>query len=218
MHKNLIAVGTLALSAAATSIAHADSFEVSITNISRGVQFTPILVVAHSADIALWEFGAPASDELAFLAEDGDTTPLQTLLATVPDLVSDFGATEGLTDPGSSASVIVEGGEGFDRISLAAMLLPTNDSFVGADSLRVPRRVGGTRTYFAIGLDAGSELNDEVCENIPGPTCGGAGASPNEGGEGYVHVSGGIAGIADVTPSVYDWRNPVARVTITRLD
>ncbi len=217
MRNILIAAGTLALGAAA-NLAHADTFEVTITNISRGVQFTPILVVAHSQDIALWEFGAPASDELAFLAEDGDTSPLESLLETVPDLVSDFGATEGLTEPGSTVSVIVEGGEGFDRISLAAMLLPTNDSFVGADSLRVPRRVGATRSYFAIGLDAGSEPNDEDCDNIPGPTCGGAGASPGEGGEGYVHVSGGIAGIADVTPSVYDWRNPVARVTITRLD
>ncbi|MEO0972517.1 MAG: spondin domain-containing protein [Pseudomonadota bacterium] len=215
MRNSILAAAALAALAGA---AQADTFEVAVTNITPGVQFTPILVVAHSSDVALWDLGAPASDELAFLAEDGDTTPLQDVLATLPELVSDFGATEGLTDPGVSASVIVEGGGEFNRISVAAMLLPTNDSFVGADSLPAPRRVGTSRTFFVAGLDAGSEPNDEVCANIPGPTCGGAGASPGEGGEGFVHVSRGIAGIGDVSVAQYDWRNPVARVTITRLD
>ena len=51
--------------------------------------------------------------------------------------------------------------------------------------------------------------------NIPGPTCGVDGGSPE--GEGFVHVSGGIHGIGDLAPAEYDWRNPVATVTVTRM-
>lgn len=216
--KYLLIAAATAVATIAAPAASADTFEVTVTNITKGVQFTPILVVAHRADIALWELGAPASPELAFLAEDGSTAALEGLLATVPDLVSDFESTEGLTNPGNAVTVVVEGSREFDRISVAAMLLPTNDSFVGGDSLRVPRRVGATRSYVVAGLDAGSEPNDELCANIPGPTCGGEGASPNEDGEGFVHVSRGIAGIGDVSVGEYDWRNPVALVQITRMD
>jgi hypothetical protein len=178
-----------------------------------------VLVVAHSADIGLWELGTPASAELATLAESGDTGPLEQLLGSLPDLVSDFGNTgPDLLLPGASVSVVLEGGGEFNRISLAGMLLPTNDSFVAVDTVRVPRRVGESRSYLAFGLDAGSEPNDENCANIPGPTCGGEGASPNAGGEGFVHVSRGISGIADLDVAEYDWRNPVAQVTVTRTE
>ena len=67
------------------------------------------------------------------------------------------------------------------------------------------------------GYDAGSEPNDEDCDNIPGPVCGGEGASPDEGGEGFVHIQAGIHGIADLDPAERDWRNPVAEVTIRRV-
>jgi hypothetical protein len=63
--------------------------------------------------------------------------------------------------------------------------------------------------------DAGTELNDELCENIPGPLCGG-GAVSAESGEGFVHIANGIHGIGDLAPELYDWRNPVAKVTIRR--
>ena len=92
------------------------------------------------------------------------------------------------------------------------MLLPTNDSFVALNRVRLPRY--GKATYFARGYDAGSEPNDEWCANIPGPVCGGAGASPEAGGEGFVHVANGIHGIGDLDAAVYDWRNPVAKVVI----
>ena len=55
--------------------------------------------------------------------------------------------------------------------------------------------------------------------HIPGPICGGAGLSPGENpdDEGYVHIHRGIHGIGDLNASVYDWRNPVARITVTRV-
>ncbi len=69
-----------------------------------------------------------------------------------------------------------------------------------------------------------AELNDELCANIPGPPgiCGGVGPSPgenNDGDEGYVHIHRGMHGIGDpkLTADVYDWRNPVAKITVIRV-
>ncbi len=191
-------------------------FEVTITNISS-LRFTPLLVVAHSDDIALFEAGAEPSAELADLAESGSTAGLEAVLDSVPDSVGDVETTQGLLEPGQSVTVMIESTLAMDRLSLAAMLLPTNDSFVGLNSVRLPRGARGSITYTAIGYDAGSEPNDELCANIPGPPCFGAGGSPDEGGEGYVRVSPGIVGDADVSARAYDWRNPVARVTVTRV-
>jgi hypothetical protein len=69
----------------------------------------------------------------------------------------------------------------------------------------------------ALAYDAGSEMNDELCSNIPGPQCGGAPFSMGLA-EGYVHISRGISGEGDLAASAYDWRNPVARVSVSRMD
>lgn len=73
-------------------------------------------------------------------------------------------------------------------------------------------------SYESPAYDAGSEPNDEQCVNIPGPVCGGAGGSPDTGGEGYVHIHAGIHGIGDLVAADRDWRNPVAKVVIKRVD
>jgi hypothetical protein len=45
------------------------------------------------------------------------------------------------------------------------------------------------------------------------------GAPFSEGlAEGYVYVSRGISGEGDLAASAHDWRNPVARVTVKRMD
>ncbi len=191
------------------------TFEVTITNTSK-LTFTPLLVVAHKPEISLFEAGQPASDELALLAEGGATGPLSDVLATVPDLVSDFESTGGLLGPGESVTVEIEASRIFNRISVAAMLLPTNDSFVGLNSARIPGFTGTPARFTGIGYDAGSEPNDELCANIPGPQCMGAGDSPDAGGEGYVSVSAGIQGVGDLAAADYDWRNPVAAISIRR--
>ena len=191
-------------------------FEVSITNITRGQTFTPILVATHSPRIAFFKLASPASDGLAFLAEDGSTSLLASELASSGEAL-DAQTIPGLLAPGATATVRVRARGRFDRLSVAAMLIPTNDSFVGLDSLDLPWS-GGAVTRLLLGYDAGSEPNDERCANIPGPRCGGQGASPGVGGEGYVYVSNGMHGIGDLSAAVYDWRNPVARIVVRRVE
>ncbi|NNE62144.1 MAG: hypothetical protein HKN35_14715 [Woeseia sp.] len=192
------------------------SYVVTVTNAS-GTTFTPLLVVAHQPSIQLFEVGAAPSEPLAEIAESGSTAGFEALLATIPDLVGDVETTEGLLAPGASVQIELEASRRVNHLSLAAMLLPTNDSFVGLQSVALPRLRGTVRSYHALGYDAGSETNDELCANIPGPQCMGAGPSPDDTGEGYVRVSPGIAGTADLSSSDYDWRNPVAIVTVERV-
>jgi hypothetical protein len=146
------------------------------------------------------------------LAEGGDVEPMTTLLNANSQVV-DVQNSGGLLAPGASVSVRVSARRGARLISLASMMLPTNDGFIGLDSVQVPK--SGSATYYSPGYDAGSEINDELCANIPGPTCGGTG-SPGQD-EGYVHIHRGIHGIGDLNASTYDWRNPVAKITITRI-
>lgn len=211
-----LALSPLTASAERWSFNGERSYEVTITNISA-TTFTPLLVVAHKDSIGLFETGTEASEELATLAEGGATGPFEELLATLPDLVGDVETTEGLLQPGQSVTVRLDTEREFDHVSVAAMLLPTNDSFVGLNTVRAPNFRFRTFNYTAIGYDAGSEPNDELCANIPGPQCGGEGNSPDAGGEGYVRVSPGIHGEGDLDASDYDWRNPVARISVTRV-
>ncbi|MBI5612909.1 MAG: spondin domain-containing protein, partial [Gammaproteobacteria bacterium] len=73
--KQFIAMLTVAALVAAPTSANADDdfYEVTVTNLTRGQSFTPILVATHRPGVALFEPGQPASPELAILAEGGDT-------------------------------------------------------------------------------------------------------------------------------------------------
>jgi len=196
------------------------TFAVTITNITSTQVFTPVLVATHTAGASFFELGSPPSGELADLAEGGATGGLKALLDSLPQYVMDTN-TSGMTpdgnpliNPGESVTVYITGNRDYDRLSLAGMLLPTNDTFVAVDSLKLPRNHTAT---MALAYDAGSEMNDELCVNIPGPQCGG---SPFSAGlaEGYVHISRGISGEGDLAASDYDWRNPVARVAVRVMD
>jgi len=216
--RTLISLAILATTAVSgTALADkARSIEVTITNITQNQTFTPIMVASHRGRINLFETGEPASDELIAIAESGNVTPLSALLSA-NDRVSDVKNSGGLLGPGESVTLILDTDKHRNRISLASMMLPTNDSFIALDSVGVPKH-GKTKTYLSPGYDAGSETNDESCSNIPGPYCGGIGLSPADPGEGYVHISRGISGNADLAPANFDWRNDVAKVTVRYLE
>ncbi len=194
------------------------TYHVTITNITNAIVFTPILVASHRKPISLFELGSPASEDLSTVAESGDTGPMMATLDNDPEIV-DVQSSGAALAPGESVTVIVRAGHGAKRISVVSMLLPTNDGFFALDSVRVPRH--RSATYFSPGYDSGSEFNDESCANsIPGPPglCGGEGVSAEaDTDEGYVHIHRGMHGIADLEASTYDWRNPVAKITVVRV-
>lgn len=196
----------------------ATTYEVTISNITKGQVFSPPVLVTHSRGVALFTLGEPALPELAIVAEDGDGEPLVDLVSTLPQ-VADAQATSDPLVPGASAVYEVHSFRGFGVLSIVAMMVNTNDAFFAIDSEALPRFRGITRTYHALGYDAGSEGNNEDCAFVPGPAC------PEDSGndrsvddaEGFVHIHNGVHGIADLEADAYDWRNPVAKVTVRRV-
>lgn len=204
------------LGSASAQTADKWTYEVTITNIAYNQQFTPVLVVAHKPDIALFKLGQPASPGLVTLAEEGNVAPLRAVLDASASVAS-TAAAAGLLDPGKSITLTVRGNPWRDRLSLAAMLIPTNDAFMALNTVGLPA-YGGVATYIARAYDAGSEVNDELCSSIPGPSfneCGGSGGGARVGGgEGFVHVHRGVHGVGQLKASARDWRNPVAEVRV----
>lgn len=210
------ALGTAFVSGTAYAGGYTATYDVTITNLTRGQTFTPSLVVSHRPDQGLlFNTGEPASDDLAALAEGGATAPFIETFGDNPG-VRDTSTSEGLLEPGKSVTIQVNARPGRDRISIAAMLIPTNDAFYSFRNLALPR---GWRSVSARApvYDAGSEPNDELCINMPGPVCGGTGPSPGIGGEDFVHIHAGIHGIGDLPAAEFDWRNPAANVVIQRV-
>ena len=195
---------------------HAWIYEVSVTNITPGQTFTPILAVTHKSSVSLFELGEAASPELAQLAESGNIMPLMNTLQGMPAKVFTTASSQGLLGPGESVTLKIKGTRRFNRLSLAAMLIPTNDTFVALDSILLPRY---RKSRSVPAYDAGSEVDDELCVNIPGPFCMGDvnGGNAAEDGEGFVHIGNGIHAIGDLDAAVFDWRNPVAKVTVRRV-
>jgi hypothetical protein len=202
----------------------APRFEVTVTNLTRDQTFTPVLVASHREGVTLFTLGAPAGPQLATLAEEGATTPLAALLLATRGVrdVADSGAPPaGFVGPGQSKTVTVDAGGGADHISVAAMLIPTNDGFFALNGVQAPQG-NAVLTYVSPAYDAGSERNDELCASIPGPNfteCGGpgGGGQPEGGEEGYVHIHAGIHGIGDLDASARDWRNPVALIVVRKI-
>ena len=194
-------------------------YEVKVTNITRGAQFTPILTAVHNDRVSLFTLGAPASSGLKTLAEEGNTAPLSDTLSTNPNVLS-VATQGGLLGPGQTRVFTVESSAKFDSLTVAAMLIPTNDAFFSVTVEDLPRG-RDTVSRRGVAYDSGTEQNDELCSSIPGPfftECNGPGGGGKPGnGEGFVHVNGGIHGVGDLKASLRDWRNPVVSVTVRRV-
>ncbi len=201
-------------------------FEVTITNLTKGQVFSPPVAIVHRADIALFHLGQPASGTLRTLAEEGNTQPLVDELAPL-EQIYDIQTATGTIMPGKSATIRVTGAGNYNLVSVAGMLVQTNDTFFAAELKRPvgldgffkngDRESRSTATAMALAYDAGTEVNDESCSSVPGPPCGATGA-PNPGGsEGFVYIANGIHGIGDLASADYDWRGPVARIVIKRV-
>lgn len=210
------AAGTLAIIPAAVDAGGSpplQTYVVTVENLTpAGSQpFSPVGAVVHDNQTDVWTVGEPATAAVAAIAED----------AGVPLFVSTYDQTPGVRDalaspggpipPGGSVSFEVEARPG-DRLSLVTMLVNTNDGFTGVDGVRL----GGRSQQFEVGAyDAGTELNNEDPGFIPGPAGGNPGVRDPEGNvitphPGIVGQPGGI------DPAVYDWDDPVARITIER--
>lgn len=190
-----------------------NTYAVTITNVTSGQSFTPLLAITHKKGHPLFTLGSPASPELTRIAEGGDTSAFQKGLMD-SHMAYDAASSGGLLGPGQSVTLHVKSKGKFKYLTVAGMLLPTNDGVIALNGMRLPK---GKRIMMVPAYDGGTEINDELCAHIPGPHCGGAPFS-DEDGEGFVHIHPGISGVGDLMASQYDWKNPIAKITVKRMD
>ncbi|MEH6348160.1 MAG: spondin domain-containing protein [Bermanella sp.] len=226
--KSLLSILPLSL---ASAMAFSQSIEVEVTNLTHGIHFTPILVSAHDDATHLFSAGMTASDELKAMAEGGDTGPL--MAANAESVVDTDNLASGMLAPSVSTPVTaIETGVN-THLSIVAMMLPTNDGFIGLDGWEIPTEVG-TYTVYLNGYDAGTEVNDEIINGGGAPgVLGIPGAPGMDAGTGAtgvtdmesntaVHIHRGntgdtslTGGISDVDSRIHRWLNPVAKVVVT---
>ncbi|WP_370738937.1 spondin domain-containing protein [Thalassotalea litorea] len=209
----------------------AQDLQITVTNLTQGMYFTPLVIAAHSADASMFVVGESASPELQAIAEGGDISGMGTLLTSVSaDLVEN--PADGLLAPGARIETSLSSADGNDYLSLASMLLPTNDGFVGLNSWKIPTEPG-TYSFTLNAYDAGTEANDEIVNGAGAPGEPGIPAAPGMnagiGATGVtstednvlVHIHRGnlgdddlSGGKSDLDNTVHRWLNPVARITI----
>ncbi len=220
------AMTSLALASTAmtfsTAPVSAAELEITITNATKGIYFTPLIVAAHDSELHMFKVGEAASSELEAMAEEGDISGLASVIGNAGGAVLENPA-GGFLDPGVETTFTLDSGE-YGYLSLGAMLLPTNDGFVGLDSWKIPSEAG---TYKATlnSYDAGTEANDELVASIPNPPfitfgSGGTGVETAVSND-KVHIHPGnlgdsdpLGGLSDLDSSSHRWLNPVATITI----
>ncbi len=190
-------------------------YEVTLENLSpAGSQpLSPPVLAVHTPSFRIFHLGGYASAELAQVAQDAFSGPLVSFLNSSPQ-VSEVVVGGGAIPPGLSDTYNISAEGNYVKLSLVTMLVNTNDGFTGTDKLQLPQT--GTKTYYLRTYDAGSEENTELTAHIPGPCCGNPfeGNSTNE----KIRFHPGISGTGDLAPEVYGWDEPVAKLTITRVN
>ncbi|WP_299493226.1 spondin domain-containing protein [uncultured Shewanella sp.] len=210
---------------------NAQELEISIKNLTHGITFTPLLIAAHDNNTHLFEVGTQADMALQKMAEGGDISELDTMVMA-NDGLSITNPAEGLLAPGAEISQIMFDTQDQSHLSITAMMLPTNDAFIGLDSWAIPS-TAGTYTFTLNAYDAGTEINDEIINGggalgtpgIPAAPQGDAGSNAtgvmDMSSNDSVHIHPGIlgdtdldGGMSDLDSRVHRWLNPVAQVTV----
>lgn len=230
-------LATLALAGAGTAAAMGNeaTYRVTVTNLAAGQPLTPPVVVLHNASTSIVEAGQPAGDGIGQLAENGDPTFLLDALAgdkavssvAVGDhpIVASDSPVAG--DVPTLATIEVTAPRGANRISIASMLICTNDGFSILHDAKLPRKVGRSVTYHSHAYDAGTEVNTEAFEDLV-PPCqaltGVSGDAPGTGTSdpdlaegGVVAPHAGISGGGDLDATLHAVAQRPALIVIERI-
>ena len=233
--KKITWAATIAASLFTMQTASAVDFNVQITNLSNGIYYTPFLVAAHPDGTSLFTVGQPASASLQAMAEGGDISGLSADAQAMGATVAENPAM-GLLAPATSTNVDLNtDGTSNDRLTVLAMLLPTNDAFAGLNAIAIPT-TPGTYVFDVPAYDSGTEANDELLvagaggapgvpgmPGDPGGTTGinGTGAASADSNP-NVHIHRGslgdtdtAGGTSDLDSRIHRWLNPVIRIVVT---
>ncbi len=210
----------------------ARTYDVTIENLTTGQPFSPGIAATHTKRVHVFRRGAAASEGIRAIAEDGNplvamdeltgADGFHDVVVTGPPPVGCIGC-GGPPFP-TSITFQIEAASNAKRLSLAVMLICTNDGFVGLDRVKLPDGFK-PRTFYAGTYDAGTEANDELFTSMVDP-CGGSGplAVGPDGLNDRTATSDdiarhrGISGVGDLDPSVYGFEKRVAKITVQRMN
>ncbi len=208
------------------------TYEITIENLTTGQPFSPGIAATHTGEVRVFRRGRAASEGIRLIAENGDPSVaameltgadgFHDVVVTGPPPVGCIGC-GGPSFP-TLITFQIEATSDADRLSLAIMLICTNDGFTGLDRVKLP---GGfdPKTFRARAFDAGTEANDELFTSMVDP-CGGIGpiAVGADGSNDRTATSDeierhrGISGVGDLDPSVYGFEKRVAKITVQRMN
>ncbi len=219
-----------AVAASTEAIGGQAVYLVTVENLTGGQPMTPPVIATHRKPTGLFEVGSLASFGVKEIAENGNLEPLVEALSEdkhVDEVVVAVAGDPPPVLPGQSVSIEISAERGAKYLSFASMLICTNDGFTGVDGVRLPKRVGELVEVESDGYDAGTEINTEdfadmvppcpVLTGVPSDDPGTGMSDPALAENGVIHPHDGIEGIADLSVAIHDWTNPVARITIERV-
>ncbi len=200
------------------------TYQITVTNNMSNQPLSPVAIVVHKSGYHLWQVGQPASVGLEKLAEGGGTSTLiDEAVADTMVIAHEVGSTH--IGPGGNEVITLsyDSQESDLKISLATMLVNTNDAFAGLkvngiDELAVNEVMKLTSAVY----DAGTEKNTESAGTIPGPADGGQGFDPSrEGDSNFVAMHQGVVskddGLASsVLNESHRFDNPALGIVIKR--
>ena len=203
------------------------SFNVTVLNLTNAQPLSPVAVIAHQDGYSFFSIGSPATVGLEEMAEGGDNSAL--LAEADADAMVAVTASGAMPiGPGASEVVTVDLLESElpgTRISVATMLVNTNDAFSGLDAILVDSMaVGELLRFRSIAYDAGTEADSEQATAIPGPAGGGEGFNAARDDQadqvsmhsGVISRDDGFA-TSDLTEQ-HRFDNPVVEILIVRTD
>ncbi len=200
-------------------------YTVNVVNLTANQPMSPLAVLTHNSDFRLFEIGQSASVALEHLAEGGSNAELLAMMNSDSNVYQGVSG-NGLLLPGASDEVTITlNPHRYGFLSVASMLVNTNDAFVGETGLSLKSlAVGDSYEMNMYVWDSGTELNDELAATIPGPAGGGEGfnAERNDNADMVAFHAGVIShddGLTNSTLSAnHRFLNPGAKVTITRIE
>ena len=191
-------------------------FRITLTNLADPpTPISPGALVSHCEDGAFWSRGAMASPELELIAEVGN--PSAAVAVERQDSMDGVSFIQerhviGEVGPGQSTSVEVELEFGC-VLSTAHMLVESNDTFVGVNSLDIYDQLNGQdSTMVEVELrayDAGTEMNTE-----PGSGFEGGQPDPTRGA---ANLENGVPTDEPISSSI-EWPGTQATLTIELVD
>lgn len=200
-----------ALVVASASTASAQTYRVTIKNLTQNQIFDKVHIRLHGSRSHLFQTGMllPESSLLFF---------------QFPVSTQDLSGSSSVNPGETLVFELKEKKKRYNVLSLIAPLHATDDGFVGVDRVPLPTRRGRAVTVEAKAYDAGLFDNTESCGANTVLT---ALRPPEECSPELQEVTllprrpivihNGVRGIGDISSAKYDWKNPVAEVIIQKI-